>query len=119
MVGGIPSLLMRFATDCRALLLARHCLRPRFRIPRHFLARRCWPVEAGNCVLAMGGVGQPWLRRAALHFLSAPFLAARARVNRVHSLGLRPSSLHHLGADFCGTIRICLCAPYAAAKFYA
>src|SRR5882672_8777677 len=71
MVGGIPSLLMRFAADCRALLLARHCLRPRFRIPRHFLARRCWPVEAGNCVPAMGGVGQPWLRRASLHFLSA------------------------------------------------
>jgi len=65
----------------------------------------------------MDGVGQPRIWRAPLHFLSAAFLAACARAELARSMGLRPGCVHRLGADFFGTIRICLCAPYAAAKF--
>src|SRR5712672_3748096 len=74
-------------------------------------------MEAGNSVSAMDGVGQPRLWRAPLYFLSAAFLATCAHVEFARSMGLRPGGLHRLGTDVCGTIRICLCAPYAAAKF--
>src|SRR5258708_37359247 len=73
-------------------------------------------MEAGNSVSAMDGVGQPRLWRAPLHFLSAAFLAACAHVEFARSMGLRPGGFHRFGADLCGTIRICFCAPYAAAK---
>src|SRR5258706_8799947 len=117
MVVGAPSFFLRFAADHRALFLAWYCLRSRFRIPRHLMARRRRTVETGNPVPAMDGVGQPRIWRASLHFLSAAFLAACAHIEFARSMGLRPGGLHRFGADFCGTIRICLCAPYAAAKF--
>src|SRR5882757_11536912 len=117
MVVGAPSFFLRFAADHRALFLARHCLRSRFRISRYIMARRRRTVETGNPVSAMDGVGQPRIWRASLYFLSAPFLAACARAELARSMGLRPGGLHRLGTDFCGSLRICLCAPYAAAKF--
>src|SRR5712675_435455 len=117
MVLSAPSFFLRFAADHRALFLARYCLRSRFRIPRHVMARRRRTVETGNPVPAMDGVGQPRIWRASLYFLSAAFLATGARAELARSMGLRPGGLHRFGADLCGTIRICLCAPYVAAKF--
>src|SRR6267142_6589461 len=115
MVVGAPSFFLRFAADHRALFLARHCLRSRFRISRHVMARRRRTMETGNPVSAMDGVGQPRIWRASLYFLSAAFLATGARAELARSMGLRPGGLYSFGADLCGSLRICFCAPYAAA----
>src|SRR5271166_1000363 len=56
-----------------AFLLAWHCFRTRFRVPRSFLVRCRLPVERRHSLPALDRLGQPRFRRAALYLLSTPF----------------------------------------------
>ncbi len=84
------------AAGDRAIFLARERLGARHRISRVVVAGSCGTVERRHSFSAVGGVGEPRIRRAALHFLSAAVVDAGG------------------GAELCGSAAIFGAACYAA-----
>ena len=82
------------------------------------VARCCGAVEGRNRFSAMDRVGESWIRRAAIYFLSSIFVAARRRAEFFLFVDVCSGCFHRAGADVRGSLRVCACEEiFAAASF--
>src|SRR5258708_9365946 len=76
-------------------------------MPRSVVAGRCGAVERRHFFSAVGGMGQPRIRRAAVYFLSAAVVDAGGGAELRGSVECRAGGIHRAGADDGGTLFVC------------
>src|SRR5258708_35800229 len=104
------------AAGDRAIFRARERLGARHRISRVVVAGSCGTVERRHSFSAVGGVGEPRIRRAALRFLSAAAVDAGGGTELCGSVEGGAGIFHRHGPDDGGTLSLRAAAGMSAGE---